>query len=489
MSASPHISLSVGDLTYMDEIHRGRFPLERTIPSLSYRYDRTKRFSRTPVSFIVEIMAAKPIIKRRHECPEEDVNPIATPAGWTVCVHPEGLIYYYHPVHHVVTDANLTDIEAHSKISRWIDEFYEVKKENAFELPNDFELLLELDREDEGVKYYLVDHDRERIFYFGEANTADVGLPDVYSEDHLKLQLEGQYWNHIESFPMHHPLPSSADEMIMNTLIHAWADRATSSLSTSPYSVEDCKDFIKILKTSGALGKRGYHVWVVARLLKCFIFARFINRFGEVQGARLARSQSLEATSQTCPSLLFRLISRVLFNQPRKYLDELNLLWVDNIVYAEHWQVFNVAKIEEWYGVCSMASMLLIASNAIKPTKSPQYIEVANIISNYGAAACQLLCISAITLGFKMLLVHKPFRGASICHAVEFLKNADHGKHGLQALAVVLSLPRAFLMWGLAAMIISLVSVNFEYLIAWRAVFPNTFVVCLMAIVFWAVQS
>ncbi|KAF8509172.1 hypothetical protein BU17DRAFT_70542 [Hysterangium stoloniferum] len=356
-------------------------------------------------------------------------------AGWVVYIHPEGLVYYYHPVHHVVTDANLTDVETYSKISRWVDEFYEVKKERALELPDSFELVLELDLKDEGGKYYLVDHDKQRIFYFDEVNTGDIDLPDVYSEDHLKrmlmafgieLQLEGQYWNHIESFPMHHPLPSSADTMIMNILTHAWADRATSSLSTSPFSVEDCKEFINIVKTSGESEKGGYHTWVVARLLKSFTFARFINRFGEAQGARLSRTQSFEAMSQTYPSLLFRLISWVLFNQPRKDLSELNPLWVDNIVYTEHWQVFNVAKVEEWYGVCAMG---------------------------------------------------------------DFLTKADHRKHGLQFLAIVLSLPRAFLMWALAAMVVSLISANFEYLFAWQAVVPNTFMVCLMAIVFWAVRD
>ncbi|KAF8507286.1 hypothetical protein BU17DRAFT_100680 [Hysterangium stoloniferum] len=464
------------------------FYLEKTIPSLSHRYDRTKSFSRHPVTFSMNSLAEGPVIDATDGTFKSTDN--ATTAGWVACVHPEGLRYYYHPVRHVVTDANLTDDETLAKITFWTEEFHRVKKECGVALPSSFELLLELDLGDEEGKYYIVDHERQRIFYFDAANTEDVGLPDVYSEDHLKLQLEGQYWNHVESFPMHYSLPSSAEKNLVDILRQAWADRATSSLSTSPFSAAECKEFMNNLTSYSGWksGKEGYHAWMVARLLKSFIFARFVNRYGEVQGARLSRTQSLEAMSQKNQTWLFVLLSRLLFNQPGRDLNELHGLWVDNIVYTEHWRAFNVVKVEEWYGVCAMGTMLLIASMVIDHPSSSQSMEVAIVISEYGAAACRLLSLSAIILGLKRLLVHKNFRESSAFDAAQFLTRANQGERGLSSLAVVLSLPRGLLMWALAAMVVSLVSINFECFVVWRAIVPNVFMGCLGAAVFWATR-
>ena len=63
---------------------------------------------------------------------------------------------------------------------------FDILRENSgLELPNTYELLLELDLQEEGCSYYLIDHDLQTTFYLDDTDTGCLDLPDVCSTDHL----------------------------------------------------------------------------------------------------------------------------------------------------------------------------------------------------------------------------------------------------------------------------------------------------------------
>lgn len=102
--------------------------------------------------------------------------------------------------------------------------------ENEVRLPQFVELFLELyPKEDKPLYkyggYYLVDHEKNTVFWATEVDTADIKMegkinPSTFSDRHLseispinwkcvidayvstELQLTMQYWCHVEAFPI-----------------------------------------------------------------------------------------------------------------------------------------------------------------------------------------------------------------------------------------------------------------------------------------------
>ena len=97
-------------------------------------------------------------------------------------------MYYHHVSRHVVTEANLHIPELLHKINYWMGEFDNALDRASFKLPDAYELLLELDMEEQGCSYYLVDHNRHMVFYLDDTNTEQLDLPDVCSMDHLSMR-------------------------------------------------------------------------------------------------------------------------------------------------------------------------------------------------------------------------------------------------------------------------------------------------------------
>ena len=75
---------------------------------------------------------------------------------------------------------------------------------------------------------------------------------------------------------------------------------------------------------------------------------RYLNHYGE-EIARLSRDQYVTKNEPTDGPLLLRALSKTaLLGLPRSYAKELNLLWVDNTVYAEPWKAFTAKMLSEW---------------------------------------------------------------------------------------------------------------------------------------------
>ncbi|KAF8578970.1 hypothetical protein K439DRAFT_1638397 [Ramaria rubella] len=417
---------------------------------------------------------------------------------WQPYVHPEGQIYYYHTSHHAITEANLQNRNTLCKINNWLKEFHQAREHLYFELPPAYEVLLELDLEEEGCRYYLIDHERQTLFYLDDANNDHLDLPEVCSTTHLGIWLEEQYWIHLEYFPMHRALPPSVQPTMMAMLTHAWGDQSTSSLSTAPYSAEQCKEFVLMIeKFTGLPEQEGYKTCIIARLMNEFVHSRFINLYGQPEGARLARNQSTLPQSDSSDSRLFRVLSTVSFRQPHKELEELNSLWVDSIVYTEHWRNFVTTRVQEWRGVSLMSAILLPVDLMIVVHCHAQSISGASgwishlsgvNTSCIAATMSLLLSMSALIVGVATILVHQPLCKSHASDANAYLQSASHETLGLQPLAIVLSIPRTLLIWALAITGAALLAFSLQLLDVWGLSIVGTLVFVLSALLFWAIR-
>ncbi|GJJ15060.1 hypothetical protein Clacol_009335 [Clathrus columnatus] len=326
--------------------------LKQTIPSLSLRYFKKEQVVPSPLRFYPDtILSSNPNTNSLFAMVPEPY----TQEGWKCYIHPEGLKYYYHPQHRVLTDANIQVPLIYARIHSSMNEFFRLCSNRSIDLPPSYEVVLELDDQDYTCGYYVVDNDRQTVFFLEPSYTPDLGLPDPASIDNLKLQLQGQYWKHVEYFPSHRSATKSSEYTLIAILSHAWIDGATSKLSTSPHSPEACKGFLEILKNfTGKSEQEAYRTCIIGRLMDEFIQARYINLYGEERGARLANNQSILPTPEPKSCSLYEITSVVLLRQPERELDILNNLWVDKIAYTASWRQFIRERIEEWKNVITI---------------------------------------------------------------------------------------------------------------------------------------
>lgn len=84
---------------------------------------------------------------------------------------------------------------------------------------------------------------------------------------------------------------------------------------------------------------------------------RFSIHYGE-EHARLSRDQSILDIPKVSRSIPFRMASRLLFKIPDAHLQVLDSLYVDNLVYVEHWRDAMTAIHEEWLMCSYWVSMI-----------------------------------------------------------------------------------------------------------------------------------
>lgn len=100
-------------------------------------------------------------------------------------VHPEGQLYFYQPVHRLVTEEYLFDRLTFVRITFWLEKVSQLLNAQHMVPPLSSELFLELDEETQSCKYYFVDHAMRGLFWLDGGRTDELDLPPVSSDDHL----------------------------------------------------------------------------------------------------------------------------------------------------------------------------------------------------------------------------------------------------------------------------------------------------------------
>ncbi|TFK34486.1 hypothetical protein BDQ12DRAFT_763242 [Crucibulum laeve] len=220
-------------------------------------------------------------------------SPAYLPPQWSKHIHPEGEIYFARAsVPAVVTTADLYNPEVAINVTRWINHILELSTEKTFVVHKNVELFIKIDA-DQDCFYYCVDKTSHVVFWVEDCDTSQLNLGVVTSTSHLKTLLEAEYWDHVQTFPMHTSgLPLENIDELISILTHAAADHLTSSSGTPGFDAEKCMKFVKILKATRDNHRNGYTTCVAARLWNVIQHTRQWNYYEQKQ-ARLATIQPI----------------------------------------------------------------------------------------------------------------------------------------------------------------------------------------------------
>ncbi|QRV97955.1 hypothetical protein RhiJN_25974 [Ceratobasidium sp. AG-Ba] len=291
------------------------------------------------------------------------------------------------------------------------------------------------------VRYYIADHSARTVLWIdghdapSAISTAEVGR--------ARNVLAEEYWVHMENFPA--PVSASLDDLheLKIVLASLAVDAGTSDGSTSPFTPAQINEFLGHLSTfTGKLGV--YETYTIARLWCMIWHARVVNNYGTPQ-ACLDRFTVL---SDRPPAFTGEYAPWVKYFIPLNasaHLERCSRAWAGRIAYVSEWRSFKAKNEIEWTQAMWLACVLIIASLVIRTQSSTRIIP---------SIALSLGCASAAN-GYY-LLSESQSQGIQAADASVHFQKWETARYGVQALALRNAAPRALLIWGFFAFIISI---------------------------------
>ncbi|KLO09725.1 hypothetical protein SCHPADRAFT_553603 [Schizopora paradoxa] len=392
---------------------------------------------------------------------------------WSPHTHPEGQLYFESMRRDgqfvYLTEDNLYERKNVDAIERFIEAFEKkaIDISLTIELPERMEVFssLDEDNDEDSWHYYCVDTARRCIFWIDKIDLtwmAEV-VGSVPTKAHLKYGLDYEYWIHVEHFPFHQTIPDDLIANVMGISIYYATDSMTSLDSTSPYGKEKALELVDLSKHLHDLKKtrysHGYAVVAAARLMTVFVNEKFFHFAGQ-HGARLSRHQSIRGDKRK-RTLFIRLISPFLFFAPEAHLSSLENIYVDGIVNSHPWMTYVTKLQEDWTQQVLFSAVLIAASvsflavpsvlpkSGIPPNQSAPPAVVATQVS-------LLLTLGGTIIGLLLSHEHRRKENRSAQAAADFLSRRSHRSRGLEALAILYSLPFSLLMWGMLSFLTSI---------------------------------
>ncbi|TFK49053.1 hypothetical protein OE88DRAFT_1737266 [Heliocybe sulcata] len=368
--------------------------------------------------------------------------PAYLPAGWSSHINPEGQTYFSGTVPlRVVTEERLHVQDVLEQICKWTIYFAQLLKERDIQDVATIELYLELSPE--GCLYYFVDHSSRREFWLEDINTEALELPEADSPAHLGYVLEEHYWSHVEHFPMHlGGIPRSIVDDLRGIFVQGSVDQLTSNSSPFPYSPGDCQKFMKLLKLPKGTQyceqvTDGNVIFTAARLWSVICGHRFSTRYGGDQPTFERERSTLDSPRPS--RFLTRFISCALWRIPEIYINKLDKLYEDDIVYADHWRGFMSRCVDDWHTTTTW-SLGFLMTNTLLLLNFSYRLPLGSI--------SLLLCIGSILSSIGLSMYHQDQREAVSTEAAAYLDNLQSSRWGFDLAGTLYSLPKALLVWA-----------------------------------------
>ncbi|KAI9509035.1 hypothetical protein F5148DRAFT_1190759 [Russula earlei] len=289
-------------------------------------------------------------------------------------------------------------------------------------------------------------------------------LDGVESPAHVKHRLESLYWNHWMLFPKNFEgrgLPQHVYDELMGILTHGCIDIITSKSSTFPYDNATMQKMIELVqKAKEATSGVEHYTAGTTRLLSVFAHWRFLHFHGQ-KHARLIRGQSVYEKPKHERSILITLLSPLLFLGPEVHLHEMENLWTDDLIIEAVWKSFVTKQLTEWSDIILWSAVML--------TVNVGFLAVPGVVlSNFNggnlenvhqviifSSSSQIVSslsieasIGSIVIGMLLVRHIRTKQDADPAEAWEYLYEYSQGMLGLEPLAIIFSLPWAFLMWS-----------------------------------------
>ncbi|KAI0280238.1 hypothetical protein BGY98DRAFT_1061030 [Russula aff. rugulosa BPL654] len=255
----------------------------------------------------------------------------------------------------------------------------------------------------------------------------------------------------------------------MGTLMHGCVDVITSTSSTLPYDDDTMRNMMAFVQAAKeATSSLEYYNAGMTRLLSLFAHWRFLYFHGQ-RHARLLQGQSVYDKPRWERSLLITLMSPLLFLAPHAYLREMEKIWVDDIIRDPDWRRFMIKLVAQWKSVILWSTVMLTANvgflaipgvvlSNINGSNLTSASQVTIFKSPTQIASCLSIqaSIGSIVVGMPLLRRHMAKIWSDPTNASTYLYRNSHSAFGLEPMAVVFSLPWAFLVWSVATFFIAL---------------------------------
>ncbi|KAJ8584358.1 hypothetical protein M405DRAFT_468041 [Rhizopogon salebrosus TDB-379] len=370
------------------------------------------------------------------------------PPAWQSLTHPEGALFFFHPYKRVFTDADVRISQTAAKVGRAVKKAYEEAHNAGVSLPPSVELALELMGDNE-FGYYFADYDERVIFWFEDLTCEPLmsNVRGVGHKSHLKYAIETQYWRHVELFPNKRSLPKDDVVRLQQIVMHTQAENITSDTCLAPFGPGEVADMLTLMDPlMNSIGMEHEHsVWIVARLMRLFCNAKFVNFCGQ-PGARLDADQPLYGDPSARPkNIILRVMNVVLFGSPDAHSKGLHRIWVDETIVQPRWKNFIDRLNTEWSGYTIFSTVMLAVDISFLAVPSVQG-QTAAILVAYLSTLCAMgsLVVSLVLAGQVNDTRRNNAEGVAL-----FMVQMTQSMLGLDSLALMLSLPFALLIWGM----------------------------------------
>ncbi|CAE6431043.1 unnamed protein product [Rhizoctonia solani] len=373
---------------------------------------------------------------------------VLLPEGWEQYLNcAEGRPYYWSSGLGIFTESNITEAHILNRLIKWARILESLMNQSS---GSDYDIVLRVS-EDEGdgmgtCHYYLVDHTSKVIFWLREVSTSALGLSDVRSPTHLKLLLSEQYWTHCEYMPPPHKDFKQEAKELLATLGTLCIDASSSTGSVSPFHQDECESYSRALAQVISNGGPTEINWCLARLQSLLTQSRIINLHGE-HNARADRNVLVNGQKAPPETIIFMILSFIMFSIPKMYLARWNAAWVDRVTYTREWKKLTKDMIEEYTYSLFGSGIMLIASILLWGLSSSLVVRVLASIA----------MMSSICGGFYSASLFSTLRsqGACAADAANFIQMNEHITTGLQGMALKHSVPWALIMWSGLCLFIS----------------------------------
>ncbi|KAG1860178.1 hypothetical protein DFJ58DRAFT_779756 [Suillus subalutaceus] len=406
---------------------------------------------------LVSDSETKPIPAKKKDFSEKPVD------GWESVVHPEGALYFYDATRHVFTDANLRS----RKLLKVINHLTHQLLSKARDIIDDStHLVLELQVKEDACNYYFVQHDKRLLFWlqdFDEPICIYEHVKGVKSDTHIKIALEAQYWMHCELYPNNAPIQHQIAIELKHVLLHAHSDFLTSDTSVVPYDLSTLQsmldlsnhlvEYVKPLTPSSdkCVELPAHLMCVLARLMRLFARSKFLNFYGQVS-ARLNADQSVYEVEQSRQkgTLRLRFANAFLWGAPAAQYKFLQNTWIDNILNYPKWSKHISRLNSDWSNVTIFSTVMLAVNVGFLAV--PGIIGAAAVVI-YLSAMCS---VSSLVVSMLLAVECRGWGTDSAKGAATFMARMVHTQSDVEALAIMYSLPYAYLIWAMFCFVTAL---------------------------------
>ncbi|KAG1869998.1 hypothetical protein F4604DRAFT_876837 [Suillus subluteus] len=388
------------------------------------------------------------------------------PQGWTAFVHPEGARYFVNQETRTFTEMNVCEPDICDDIEYFmqylLDELEQAIGEGGLSLMKEVDLVVEpkcFDGESVVCCYYFANHRDRCLFWLDDFNPEHIisECKGIRSSSHLWFAIEAQYWRHWDYFPSLCPVTESIVNELKDMLIHATCDHLTSLGSSAAFDAIEIKDHLSVVDkikirptpptpTTPQSMRRGHAAIVIGRIMYTLTHNHFVNYHGE-DCARLNFEQSVHGWTYK-PSPLMVILAPLLFFDPVAQVQELHKIFVDEVAHTARWNAFCSNFKGQLQDSNLLATVLLNANVGFL---------AINTVDRGGRDAIQLASymslvtsLGSIVLGLFFVSHSRTSGQNTAMEAAVFLGKLHNRNHGLERLAIIYSLPKALLMWGMA---------------------------------------